>query len=138
MSATTVQLILIVCIIVVLAVDILNIRKNSQLQEKINMCAELHKQLLSIIIEQEDVITAELDSLSDELWNNKVDKLIVQIGDMNKNDQVTLHSYYEEILSAYREWQAETSAKIKHIKKKQANMTAKMRDILEINHTNGE
>ena len=61
--------------------------------------------------------------------------MIMQIGDMNKNDQVTLHSYYEEILSAYREWQTETSAKIKHIKKKQANMTAKMRDILEINHT---
>ena len=132
MSATM-QLILIICVAIVLVVDILNIKKNNQLQRKINICTELHKQLLAIIVEQEYIVGNELDRLINDLWDNKVDKLIQQAKVMGKEEEIILCPYHDQIIAAYREWQNETVAKIKYIKRKQSKMTKKMETILNIN-----
>lgn len=136
MSATM-QTILIICIAIVVVVDILNIKKNNQLQHKINICTELHKQLLAIIVEQEYVVGNELDRLINDLWDNKVDKLIQQAKVMGKEEEIILCPYHDNIIAAYREWQNETVAKIKYIKRKQSKMTKKMETILNINTNEG-
>lgn len=136
MSATM-QTILIICIAVVVVVDFLNIKKNNQLQQKINICTELHKKLLAIIIEQENVVGNELDRLINDLWDNKVDKLIQQAKEMGKEEEIILCPYHDNIIAAYREWQNETVAKIKYIKRKQSKMTKKMETILNINTNEG-
>ena len=136
MSATM-QLILIICVAIVLVVDILNIKKNNQLQRKINICTELHKQLLAIIVEQEYIVGNELDRLINDLWDNKVDKLIQQAKVMGKEEEIILCPYHDQIIAAYREWQNETVAKIKYIKRKQSKMTKKMETILNINTNEG-
>ena len=136
MSATM-QIVLIICIAVVLVVDILNIKKNNQLQQKINICTELHKKLLAIIVEQEYVVGNELDRLINDLWDNKVDKLIQQAKVMGKEEEIILCPYHDQIIAAYREWQNETVAKIKYIKRKQSKMTKKMETILNINTNEG-
>ena len=132
MSATM-QIVLIICIAVVVVVDILNIKKNNQLQQKINICTELHKKLLAIIVEQEYVVGNELDRLINDLWDNKVDKLIQQAKVMGKEEEIVLCPYHDQIIAAYREWQNETVAKIKYIKRKHSKMTKKMETILNIN-----
>ena len=136
MSATM-QLILIICVAIVLVVDILNIKKNNQLQRKINICTELHKQLLAIIVEQEYIVGNELDRLINDLWDNKVDKLIQQAKVMGKEEEIILCPYHDQIIAAYREWQNETVAKIKYIKRKHSKMTKKMETILNINTNEG-
>ena len=136
MSATM-QLILIICVAIVLVVDILNIKKNNQLQRKINICTELHKQLLAIIVEQEYVVGNELDRLINDLWDNKVDKLIQQAKVLGKEEEIVLCPYHDQIIAAYREWQNETVAKIKYIKRKHSKMTKKMETILNINTNEG-
>jgi len=130
--STTIQTILIICIAIVVIVNILNIKKNNQLQQKINICTELHKQLLAIIVEQEYVVSNELDKLIDDLWNNKVDKLIQQAKEMGKEEEIILCPYHDQVITAYREWQNETVSKIKYIKRKQSNMTKRMETILNI------
>lgn len=130
--STTIQTILIICIAIVVIVNILNIKKNNQLQQKINICTELHKQLLAIIVEQEYVVSNELDKLIDDLWNNKVDKLIQQAKEMGKEEEIILCPYHDQVIAAYREWQNETVSKIKYIKRKQSNMTKRMETILNI------
>lgn len=133
MSAT-IQIVLVICIAVVLVVDVLNIRKNGQLQQHIDVCTDLHKQLLALLVEQEDVISAELDVLCEDLWNNKVDKLAMQFTEMSKEEDVNYCPFHGQMIYAYREWQNEMSARIKHIKRKQANMTNKMKSILDVNY----
>lgn len=130
--STTIQTILIICIAIVVIVNILNIKKNNQLQQKINICTELHKRLLAIIVEQEYVVSNELDKLIDDLWNNKVDKLIQQAKEMGKEEEIILCPYHDQVIAAYREWQNETVSKIKYIKRKQSNMTKRMETILNI------
>ena len=132
MTTEMIQIILFVCIVIVLVVDILNIRKNGQLQLKIDSCADLHRQLLAMVIEQEDVISSELDTLYEDLWSNKVDKLVMRASELDKNAETC--PVHDQIESAYREWQAETAAKIKHIKRKQVNMTSKMKSILDVDY----
>ena len=130
--STTIQTILIICIAIVVIVNIFNLKKNNQLQQKINICTELHKQLLAIIVEQEYVVSNELDKLIDDLWNNKVDKLIQQAKEMGKEEEIILCPYHDQVIAAYREWQNETVSKIKYIKRKQSNMTKRMETILNI------
>lgn len=132
--SSTIQLALILCVIVVLIVDVLNIIKNDKLKKQINVCSELHKQILAILVEQEDVISGELDVLYDDLWNNKIDKLMMQFEDICKDKDMKLCSYHDQFFNAYREFQSETAAKIKHIKRKQAAMNEKMKDTLEIKY----
>jgi iron-sulfur cluster repair protein YtfE (RIC family) len=132
--SVTMQIILIICIAIVVVVDILNIKKNNQLQQKIDICAGLHKKLLAIIIQQENVVGNELDKLINDLWDNKVDKLIQQAKEMGKEEEIILCPYHDQIIAAYREWQNETVAKIKYIKRKQSNMTKKMETILNIKY----
>ena len=136
MSATM-QTILIICIAIVVVVDILNIKKNNQLQQKINICTELHKRLLAIIVEQEYVVGNELDRLINDLWDNKVDKLIQQAKEMGKEEEIILCPYHDQVIAAYREWQNETVSKIKYIKRKQSKMTKRMETILNINTNEG-
>ena len=136
MSATM-QIVLIICIAVVVVVDILNIKKNNQLQQKINICTELHKKLLAIIVEQEYVVGNELDRIINDLWDNKVDKLIQQAKVLGKEEEIVLCPYHDQIIAAYREWQNETVAKIKYIKRKHSKMTKKMETILNINTNEG-
>ena len=130
--STTIQTILIICIAIVVIVNILNIKKNNKIQQKINICTELHKRLLAIIVEQEYVVSNELDKLIDDLWNNKVDKLIQQAKEMGKEEEIILCPYHDQVIAAYREWQNETVSKIKYIKRKQSNMTKRMETILNI------
>ena len=134
--SNTMQLALILCVVVVLFVDVLTIIKNDKLQSRINICSELHKRLLAALIEQEDVISTELDELYDELYNNKIDKLIMQISDMDKTEQVTLCPFHDQVISAYSEWQSELANKIKYIKRKQSFMIDKMKKTLEVNEGN--
>ena len=120
----------------VFAVDILNIRKNSQLQDKVNSCAELHRQLLGIVIEQEDMIGKDLDILYEELWNNKVEKLIMQISEMDKCGELKSCPLHSQVLSEYISWQSELGAKVKSIKRKQTNISNRMKEILDVDSTN--
>jgi pyruvate-formate lyase-activating enzyme len=76
-----------------------------------------------------------LDSFSSAIIkNNKVDKLIQQAKEMGKEEEIILCPYHDQIIAAYREWQNETVAKIKYIKRKQSNMTKKMETILNIKY----
>jgi hypothetical protein len=143
--STTIQIVLFVCIVVVLAVDVLNIRKNTQLQEQINVCADLHRRLLGIVIEQEDVISTELDNLYNDIWGNNFEKLLMQMTEKAKCNEITLCPIHEQLISAYIEWQSYTAAKIKHIKRKQSSMTGRMKKTLGLeedcdcgNNTNNE
>ena len=132
--STTIQAALIVCIVIVLAVDVLNIRKNDQLQHQINLCTDLHKRLLSMVFEQEDAITSELDDLVNDIWDNKVDKLIMQAKELDKDSDINFCPFHEQVILAYRDWQNETAAKIKRLKRKQINMTKKLETILDIDN----
>ena len=127
---------LILCIALVFLVDVLNIIKNHKLQSEINVCADLHRRLLAIIVEQEDVISAELDVLYEEIRNNKVDKLIMQISDYKGSDQVNLCPFHDQVISTYTEWQSQIASRIKHIKRKQSAMNEKMKNILNLNEGN--
>jgi pyruvate-formate lyase-activating enzyme len=75
-----------------------------------------------------------LDKLIDDLWNNKVDKLIQQAKEMGKEEEIILCPYHDQVIAAYREWHNETVSKIKYIKRKQSNMTKKMETILNIKY----
>ena len=127
---------LILCIALVFLVDVLNIIKNHKLQSEINVCADLHRRLLAIIVEQEDVISAELDVLYEEIRNNKVDKLIMRISEYGGSDQVNLCPFHDQVISTYTEWQSQIASRIKHIKRKQSAMNEKMKNILNLNEGN--
>lgn len=131
--SSTIQIVLFVCVVVVLVVDILNIRKNSQLQQQINLCADLHRQLLGTVIEQEDAIINELDELYNQLWDNKLENLISQLSAMYKDKEISFCPYHNQVMTAYTEHQTELASKIKHIKRKQSYMTKRMRSILDPN-----
>ena len=127
---------LILCIALVFLVDVLNIIKNHKLQSEINVCADLHRRLLAIIVEQEDVISAELDVLYEEIRNNKVDKLIMRISEYGGSDQVNLCPFHDQVIGTYTEWQSQIASRIKHIKRKQSAMNEKMKNILNLNEGN--